>query len=102
MNRGDVVRQIADQTEVPITIVDVVLGAFFDNVGDNVSVGEDVSIRKFGKFEPRHRRAIVRKNPRTGDEIAVPAKLSIGFIPSDSLKARLNQTGRRNGKRARR
>lgn len=101
MNRGDVVKLIAEAEDLPVSTVDQILGRFFDVVGTGLTAGEDISIRRFGKFEQRKRRAVVRRNPKTGIEIHVPAKLSVGFIPSNSLKDRLNQNGRRNGRRVR-
>lgn len=93
MNRGEIVKAVSDAQEIPVTLVDEVLGAFFDQVVWSLAQGETVSIRRFGKFEPRKRRAVVRLNPKTKIPISVPAKTSVGFVPSSNLKARLNETG---------
>lgn len=100
MNRGEVVKAITeDLTEVPATLVDEVLGSFFDQIASALASGDDVTIRRFGKFEPRKRRAVTRLNPKTKIPIDVPAKTSVGFVPSLNLKSRLNETnGRRKGK----
>lgn len=95
MNRGDVVKAISDNTDQPATVVDEVLGAFFDVVAVGLAGGAPVTIRRFGKFEPRHRRAVTRKNPKTGIEIKVPEKVSVGFVPSGNLKDRLNRPPKR-------
>lgn len=101
MNRGDVVKKISGEEGIAATLVDRVLGSFFDTVTSGLAGGDDVTIRGFGKFEPRQRRAVVRRNPRTGVEISVPAKTSVGFKPSTNLKTRLNMNGRRRGGRTR-
>lgn len=49
-----------------------------------------MSIRNFGKFEPRLKGAVTRKNPKTGASVEVPEKFSVGFIAAPALKARLN------------
>lgn len=90
MNRTDVVKSIANKEGIASSQVQRILNSFFDVVALNLSLGEDVSLRDFGKFEPRDRKPVIRKNPRTGIEHSVPAKVSIGFIPSPNLKARLN------------
>lgn len=91
MNRGDILKTVADRTDLPVAQVDTVLTGLLDAITEGLNTGEVVNIRRFGKWEPRHRKAVVRKNPRTGDAIPVPAKISVGFIPSGNLKAVLNQ-----------
>lgn len=92
MNRGQLIEAVASKTELPIAQVDFVLTHVLEAIQDSLNEGEQVNIRRFGKFEPRHRNPVVRKNPRTGEEIPVPAKRSVGFIPSVNLKAALNET----------
>lgn len=95
MNRGEIVKAVADTQDIPATLVDEVLGAFFDHVAVTLASGDNVSIRRFGKFEPRKRRAVTRLNPKTKIPIDVPAKVSVGFVPSSNLKQRLNETNGR-------
>lgn len=90
MNRTDVVKSIANKEGLAAGQVQRVLESFFDVVALNLSLGEEVSLRDFGKFEPRDRKPVVRRNPRTGIEIPVPAKTTVGFIASPNFKARLN------------
>lgn len=52
--------------------------------------GQAVVIRGFGRFEPRQRKAVVRRNPVSGLDMHVPPRRTVGFVPSDSLKARVN------------
>lgn len=100
MNRGEIVKAIAEDQDLPATTVDQVLGGFFAMTIDVLVDGDQVGIRGFGKFEPRKRRAVVRRNPATGIEMRVPALRTVGFLPSARLKSRLNETGRKNGRRA--
>jgi nucleoid DNA-binding protein len=87
-NRSDLVQALAmDGYPEPEQAVNRVL----DVIGASLACGESVSIRNFGKFEARKRSAVVRKNPKTGVEIKVPEKISVGFIPAPALKQRLNR-----------
>jgi nucleoid DNA-binding protein len=99
VNRGEVVKAIADAKQMPATLVDEVLSSFFDQVAVTLAAGDDVTIRRFGKFEPRQRRAVTRLNPKTKIPIDVPAKTSVGFVPSSNLKHRLNETHDRGRKK---
>lgn len=90
MNRTDVVKAVANRERVSAAEVERILTSFLEVVGLSLACGEEVNLRGFGKFEPRHRNAVNRRNPRTGIEHAVPEKLSVGFVPSPNLKNRLN------------
>lgn len=90
VNRTDVIRQTSDATGEPIAIVEQVVGAFLDAVADGLLEGNVVNIRAFGKFELRLRRQVTRKNPRTGKPMEIPDKVSVAFLPSQTLKRLLN------------
>ncbi len=90
MNKSDLVKGLALKVNLPVPRVEEVVNAFLDVIGLSLACGEDVQLSGFGKFEVRERRAVTRRNPRTGDSIDVPAKTSMGFKPSPHLKERLN------------
>lgn len=56
-----------------------------------LTCGESVNIRNFGKFEPRTREPVTRKNPRTGTLVDVPRRHSVGFVPAPALRDRMNK-----------
>jgi integration host factor subunit beta len=89
MNRSDIVDELVllgTEPEDARLAVDRVLNA----ISRSLACGERVTIRNFGKFEPRQRRPVVRKNPVSGQEIPVPEKVSIGFVAAPALKERVN------------
>lgn len=90
MNRTDVVRIIADEETIPVAQVERVLDQFLNVVAESLAEQEEVNLRGFGKFQPRRRSPVTRKNPRTGILHEVPEKWSVGFVPSPNLKTRLN------------
>lgn len=92
MNRSDIVQSVATREQLPVAYVQRVVDALLEVVGLSLACGESVNLRSFGKFEPRHRRPVVRKNPRTGVEHQVPEKTAIGFVASPTLKRRVNET----------
>ena len=67
-------------------IVDVV----FEQIGSALARGDRVELRGFGVFSIRARGARVGRNPRTGDEVAVPSKIVPHFKPGKELHERLN------------
>lgn len=90
MNRSDVIRAISNQTRVPVAQVETVLGNFLDIIGLSLACGEEVNLRNFGKFEPRLRKAVTKRNPKTGDPLDVPERTTIGFVAAPALKDRVN------------
>lgn len=60
----------------------VVLSLAFDWITDTVAAGNQVAIKGFGTFEPRHRAARMGRNPRTGDQVLIPASTTMGFRPA--------------------
>lgn len=90
MVKSEMIKGLARKTKLTQVEVESVLDAFFDVVGLSLACGEDVKLSGFGKFEVRHRRAVKRANPKSGEMMEVPAKRSLGFKPSPNLKARLN------------
>lgn len=58
----------------------------FDTLRSVLSNGESVEIYGLGKFEIFTRDARTARNPRTGEEIEVPAKKALKFKVSKTLK----------------
>ncbi len=53
---------------------------------ESLASGDPVTISNFGKFETREHNATTRRNPRTGEEVKVPAKRAVLFHPSPAFK----------------
>ena len=75
MTKADLVDEISTQTKISksetATIVDQLLNA----ISRALSEGKHIEIRGFGTFKVRERKARKARNPRSGAEVMVPAKL---------------------------
>lgn len=58
----------------------------FDTIAEALSAGRRVEIRGFGSFSVRQRKARSTKNPRTSKIMNIPARKTIHFTMSKSLK----------------
>ncbi len=89
MTKAELVEEVATQTGVSknhtALIVDEMLGA----ICRALSEGRHLEIRGFGTFKVRERRARRARNPRSGEEVKVPAKIVPVFKPSKELKAQV-------------
>ncbi|MET0727292.1 MAG: HU family DNA-binding protein [Acidimicrobiales bacterium] len=86
MNRRDLVKTIAAQTEVDAKTVDAVLKGFTDVTTHVVSKGEPVAITGFAKFAKVERAARMGRNPATGEAIKIKASKKARITPLKGFK----------------
>jgi len=86
MNRRDLVKAIAAQTEVDAKTVDAVLKGFTDVTTHVVSKGEPVAITGFAKFAKVERAARMGRNPATGEAIKIKASKKARITPLKGFK----------------
>jgi integration host factor subunit beta len=89
MTKADLVEEIAATTGVSRNHTAVIMDGMLDAVCRALSEGKHLEIRGFGTFKVRERRARRARNPRSGTEVQVPAKLVPVFKPSKELKAQV-------------
>lgn len=91
MNKNDLIRTVARDTEITIGLAEKVVNSVFDNITRELSStcagndGGEVVIHGFGKFITSHRPAHTGRNPRTGEAIHVEAKNTVKFKASKGL-----------------
>ena len=97
MRKADIVNKIADTTGVPKVDVLVTLEAFFKEVKDSITDGENVYIRGFGSFVRKTRAAKIGRNIKKNIAIDIPehdipafkpAKVFMEKVKSKSIKDR--------------
>ena len=86
MNKVDLVKIIADETELTQKDVLSVVDAFIEATTKALQSGDEVNVAGFGKFVVRKRAARTSLNPKTKEEIKVPATIAPAFKPSKALK----------------
>lgn len=62
----------------------------FDTLKETLERGDKVKISGFGNFQPRFKRARPGRNPQSGQPIEITARRVVKFVPSQVLKADLN------------
>ncbi len=65
---------------------EVIVNAMFETMTEHLRTGSSIEIRGFGSFGLRQRRARIGHNPKTREEIQVPAKRVCFFRPGKSLR----------------
>lgn len=86
MNKSELVEAIVSSTELSQNDVDKVVTCFMEVIAHALSKGEKVSLKGFGNFEVKNRKARSGVNPRTKEKIEISASKSPAFKPSSALK----------------
>ena len=89
MTKADLVEEISATTGVSKNHTAVIVDNLLYSICRALSEGKHLEIRGFGTFKVRERRARRARNPRSGSEVMVPAKLVPVFKPSKELKAQV-------------
>ena len=89
MNKSELVRAVSERTNLAQKDVEAVLNSLVDTVGDVLGQGDAVQLVGFGTFQVKHTAARVGRNPRSGEEMQIPAKKLPSFKPGKQLKDRV-------------
>ena len=73
MNKSELVTSMAEKSGLTKKETETFLKAFIDSVEEALAKGEKVQLVGFGTFETRERAARTGRNPRTKEEIQIPA-----------------------------
>ena len=90
MNKNDLVKVIADKTELTQKEVAVVIEEFIVVTTKALKAGEEVAIAGLGKFTAKTRKPRTSINPRTKEKVKVPASKAATFKSAKALKDALN------------
>lgn len=86
VNKTELIDRLAKKTGMTKKGTGEALAGIVDVITEALGRGEPVVITGFGKFEPRTRKASVRRNPQTQRKMNVPAKVVPVFRPGKDLK----------------
>jgi DNA-binding protein HU-beta len=89
MNKADLVLAVADKAEVSRRDAEAVIEGAIDIIVGKLIAGEAIKLSGFGNFEKKTRAARTGTNPTDGTKINIPARKTIVFKPSKTLKEKL-------------
>ena len=90
MNRSEMISLLKDETDLSRKDAERVTEIFFGKIEDTLIEGERVEIRGFGSFTVNNYKPYVGRNPKTGEQISVPAKKLPFFKVGKELKDRVD------------
>ena len=89
MNKEQLVKAIAAETNQPQSVVTKILTAMTETIVETVANGDKVTLVGFGSFEPRPRKERQGKNPQTGETLTIPATTVPVFSAGKSFKEKV-------------
>ncbi len=86
MNKADIIDRVAEGTGLTKIETEAVVNGFIHTVIDAMKEGKSIELRGFGTFKIQHRAPRTARNPRTNEELQVPARYVAVFKPSKDFR----------------
>lgn len=86
MNKADLVTAVAEKTGISKKDSEKAVNAAFDAITEALAAGDKVQLVGFGAFEAKERNARIGRNPKTKEEIQIPASRVPAFKAGKALK----------------
>ncbi len=86
MNKAELIAAVAESTGLSKKDSEKAVNATFDSITSALEAGEKVSLVGFGAFDVKERAARMGRNPRTKEEVEIPASRVPQFKAGKALK----------------
>ena len=86
MNKAELIAAVAEKTELSKKDSEKAVNAAFDTITEALAAGDKVQLVGFGAFEVKERGARIGRNPKTKEEIEIPASRVASFKVGKALK----------------
>ena len=86
MNKAELINAVAASADVSKKDTEEVTSAMLDTITEALRQGDKVQLVGFGSFEVKKRAARIGRNPRTKEEIEIPATVLPVFKAGKLLK----------------
>ena len=86
MNKAELIAAVAEKTGLSKKDTEAVVSASLEVITESLAQGEKVQLVGFGSFETKSRAARIGRNPRTKEEIKIPASKLPVFKAGKALK----------------
>jgi len=90
ITKKEVIDRIAENTNTKRAVVKPVVQSFLDEIIEELAKNNRLEFRDFGVFETRIRAARKAQNPKTMEQVQVPAKRNVKFKMGRLMKQKMN------------
>ena len=90
VTKNDMVLEIAREMNMHQTDIKRIVQMTLDGITEVLATKGRLELRNFGVFEVKTRKPRKARNPRTGEEVMVPARKSVTFKGGKFMEDRVN------------
>lgn len=90
MNKSELIDRMAELSGLSKKDAGTALDAAMTAISQEMQAGGKVQLVGFGTFEVKERAARMGKNPRTGENVPIPAGKGVAFKCGKALKEQVN------------
>ena len=88
MNKSELIKALAEETNIPFDDASLVVNTFIDAMKKSLIAGERIEIRGFGSFKIKEYGGYAGRNPKTGESVSViPKRLPFFRAGKESVAA---------------
>ncbi|HAN21120.1 MAG: DNA-binding protein [Clostridiales bacterium GWF2_36_10] len=91
MNKATLVEIVAESASIKKKEADAAVSAVFTAIENELATGGKVQIAGFGSFKVKERSERIGRNPKTKEEIKIPASKAPAFVAGKTLKDSVNK-----------
>ena len=89
MTKKEIVRQIAAELGIDQTLTKKIVQRCLDTILEVAAQTGRIELRNFGIFRVKSRPPRKARNPRTGEEVTIPARRVLTFQPGKNVSRRI-------------
>ncbi len=93
MNKKELIQEVATSTGETVKVTEKIINETLTTIQAKLSAGEKVELKNFGLFDVKDVAERKGINPRTGEEMTIPAHKFPFFKASSVLKKAVNNDG---------
>ena len=90
LTKREIVQNIYESADYNHKDVTEIVQKTLDNINKALTSGMNVELRNFGTFRVKTQKASIRRNPKTGEKVAVPEKRVISWKMSKEMFKKIN------------
>lgn len=97
MTKSDLISELSKDMGISGNQAGKVVNKVFDIIGEALQKGDDVRITGFGTFRQTETKERPGRNPRTGEQIQIPASKRVSFTAGSGLLENVRGGGQKAG-----
>lgn len=91
MNKSELITSMAEKSKLTKKDAELALNAFIETIEETLGNKEKVQLLGFGTFETKERAERKGRNPRTKEEIIIPASVVPSFKAGKEFKEKVSK-----------